>query len=122
MEGADEGGKAHACCEEEVGILPCGEKVWFVFVDGFEDRRDGWGPPGSKFSAVLVRGLYGEGKEDGGGEGDDGEDDERERPDAADVAEGVFGSRGVGIGMVAEVDFANPGWAVEEEGEPAWEG
>lgn len=119
MEGADEGGQAHACCEEEVGILPCGEKVWFVFVDGFEDRGDGWGPTGSEFSAVLVGGLYGEGEEDGGGEGDDGEDDEGEGADPADVAEGVFGSRGVGVGMVAEVDFANPGWAVEEEGEPA---
>ena len=109
MEGADEGGQAHACCEEEVGVLPCGEKVWFVFVDGFEDGGDGWGPAGSKFSAVLVRGLYGEGEEDGRGEGDNGEDDKREGADAADVAEGVFGSRGVGIGMVAEVDLANPG-------------
>ena len=102
--------------------MPCGEEVRFVFVEGFEDGGDGWGTAGSEFSAVLVGGLDGEGEEDGGGEGDDGEDDEREGADAADVAEGVFGSRGVGVGMVAEVDFADPGWAVEEEGEPAWDG
>ena len=122
MEGADEGSQAHACCEEEMGILPCGEEVWFVFVEGFEDGCYGWGPAGSKFSAVLVGRLDGEGEDDGRGEGDDGEDDEREGADASDVAEGVFGSGGVRVGMVAEVDFADPGCAIEEEGEPAWEG
>ena len=120
MEGADEGGEAHACCEEEVGVLPGGEEVWLVLVEGFEDGGYGAGSAGSEFSAVLVGGLDGEWEEDGGCEGDDGEDEEGEGADAADVAEGVFGSGCVGVGMVAEVDFADPGCAVEEEGEPAW--
>ncbi len=102
--------------------MPCSEEVWFVLIEVFENRGYGWGPAGSKFTAVLVGGLDGEREEDGGGEGDDGEDDEREGANATDVAEGVFGSGGVGVGMVAEVDFADPGCAVEEEGEPAWEG
>lgn len=122
LEGADEGGEAHACGEEEVGVLPCGEEVGFVVVEGFEDRGYVAGAAGGEFSAVLVGGLDGEGEEDGGGEGDDGEDEEGEGADAADVAEGVFGGGGVGVGVVAEVDFADPGGAVEEEGEPAWEG
>ena len=102
--------------------MPCGEEVWFVFVNGFEDGGYGWRPAGSEFSAILFGGLDGQGEEDRGGEGDDGKDNEREGADTADVAEGVFGSRGVGVGMVAEVDFADPGCAVEEEREPAWEG
>ena len=102
--------------------MPCGEEVWFVFVNGFEDGGYGWRPAGSEFSAILFGGLDGQGEEDRGGEGDDGKDNEGEGADTADVAEGVFGSRGVGVGMVAEVDFADPGCAVEEEGEPAWEG
>ena len=121
MEGADKGCEAHGCCEEEVGVLPCGEEVWFVFVEVFEDGGDGAGAARGEFSAVLVGGLDGEGEEDGGGEGDDGEDEEGEGADAADVAEGVFGGGGVGVGVVAEVNFADPGGAVEEEGEPAWE-
>ena len=122
LEGADEGGEAHACCEEEMGVLPGGEEVWFVFIDGFQDGSDGWGAAGSEFSAILVGGLDGQGEEDRRSEGNDGKDNEREGADTADVAEGVFGSRGVGVGMVAEVDFADPRCAVEEEGEPAWEG
>ena len=93
-----------------------------MLVERFEDGSYGAGAAGGEFSAVLVGGLDGEGEEDGGGEGDDREDEEGEGADAADVAEGVFGGGGVGVGVVAEVDFADPGGAVEEEGEPAWDG
>lgn len=72
--------------------------------------------------AGVVGGADEEREEGGAGEVDDGEDDERGAADAADLAEGVLGVALGGRDVVAEVGLADPGCAVEVEGEPAWGG
>ena len=120
MERADERCETHCCSENEVAPLPGCEQIWFVVAEGLEERGYDFGPArGEAARAVLVGGLDDEGEEDGASEGDYREYDKGEGAYAADVAEGVFAGGGGGGGVVAEVDFADPGCAVEEEGEPA---
>ena len=118
MEGADEGRETHCAGEDEMGPLPGGEEVGFVALDGFDDGGNAGGAAWGEFASVLVGGLDYEGEEDGAQEGDDGEYDEGEGADAPNVTEGVFRGGDVGLGVVAEVDFTDPGCAVKEEGEP----
>lgn len=68
----------------------------------------------------MLRRLNHPGEEDGPRERDDREHDEGERPDAADVAEGVTRFRGRCGRRIAEISFTYPGCAVEEKREPAW--
>lgn len=70
-------------------------------------------------AAVGVGRLHDEGEEDGAQKSNNGEDNKRERAHSTDVAECVFGRLGVTFWVVAEVDFADPGCAIEEEGKPA---
>lgn len=63
--------------------------------------------------------LDNEGEQNGHDECDDGEANERQRADTSNLSCHIVGGFDRGGGIVAQIDFADPGCAVEEEGKPA---
>ena len=121
-----------------MGVLPGGEEVGLFggeaggerLEEGEDDveqgaeerwwaRRKGSGWMEGHFGGRRDGGFNDHGETDGRDEGDNGEDKEGEGANAPDISKGISAVFCVNFGVVAKIDLADPGRAIEEKGEPA---
>ena len=99
---------------------PCGKQRRFVFLHFCHKSSNAlrWTRREARRLLVL-RALDEEWEQDRHDECDNGEGDERHGPDATYFAGEIVGCLDISRGIIAEIDFADPGCAVEEERKPA---